>query len=179
MKKNALSLRNLRQGNQTASSHYKNTNCQTILLSNLSVPPCSASPFTDLSARNNIPNAKSLVMGRGKNWGIDENALIACAGLYASEEPIVGADQGSKKFLETMRRRFIEKGPSETDVCEGKDGFRTMESCRKHFEELSTDPQKFARELRKVHVSNPTGVNQEGILSMVVAVHLGNKNKMY
>lgn len=117
-------------------------------------------------------------MGRGKAWDSDENMVLAKAWIATSENPIVGADQKSKTFFDTLHRRVLEKGPPRHTIVNGKYGLRTVESCRKHFTELSADVQKFSVSLRKVHASCPTGVNEEGILSMAVAIHVGQTDKM-
>lgn len=117
-------------------------------------------------------------MGRGKSWDLEENAVLAGAWISASEDPVVGADQKAKMFFETMHRRFIEKGPPTASVVDGKYGFRTVESCRKHVAELSADVQKFGIALRKIRACNPTGVQDADIISMAVAVHMGKATTM-
>lgn len=117
-------------------------------------------------------------MGRGKAWDVDENAVLAKAWVSASEDPVAGADQKAKIFFETLHRRFGEQGPPTASVVDGKYGFRTADSCRKHVAELSADAQKFGIALRKVRVCNPTGVNEDDILSMAVAVHMGKAATM-
>lgn len=117
-------------------------------------------------------------MGRGKSWDIDENEVLARAWIAASEDPVVGADQKAKRFSEAMHRRFIEKGPQPPAVPDGKYGNRPVMSCKAHFSDLSADVQKFAVALRKVHASNPTGVNEDNVLSMAVAIHLGKTTMM-
>lgn len=117
-------------------------------------------------------------MGRGKAWDVDENCLLARAWVSASEEPVAGADQKAKVFFDTMYRRFVEKAPCFGNVVEGKYGFRSSESCLKHVAELSADAQKFEVALRKVLACNPTGVNEDDILSMAVAVHMGKARTM-
>lgn len=105
-------------------------------------------------------------MGRGKSW-----EALARAGIAASED-VVGANQKAKKFGETLHRCFIEKGPEAGAVSEGKYGFRSVASCKNHFADFSADAQKFCSALRKVRASNPTGVNEDNIHSMAVAIHI-------
>eukprot|EP00171_Calliarthron_tuberculosum_P023290 IDg23290t1 len=76
-------------------------------------------------------------------------------------------------FWETMFRRFVEHGPPATLVADGKYSKRTVKSCKAHFGDLSAEVQKFFSALRRVKASNPTGVNDDNILSMAVALHMG------
>lgn len=76
-------------------------------------------------------------------------------------------------FFATMYRRFLEKRSCVRNFVEGKYGFCSSESCRKQVAELSTDAQKFAVTFYKVCARNPTGVNEDDILSMAVTVRMG------
>lgn len=117
-------------------------------------------------------------MGRGKAWDLEENETLARAWIAASEDPIAGADQKAKVFFNTLHRRFIEKGPPPSKVLNGKYGFRSAESCRKHVADLSADVQKFNTALRKLRACGPTGVNEDQVLSMAVAIHMEVTNSM-
>lgn len=117
-------------------------------------------------------------MGRGKSWDSKENEVLARAWISASEDPIAGTDQTAKRFVQTVRRRFIEKGPDPSDVTEGRYGYRSAISIRQHFSDLSADVQKFSLSLSKVQACNPTGVGDDGIISMAVAIHTGQTTTM-
>lgn len=108
----------------------------------------------------------------------DANGVLALAWLCESEHRIVRIDEESKNFFKSLHRRFIEKGPFTAEFGYDRYGFSTMESNRKYLAELSTDAQKFVRARCKVPISNPTGVIDDGILSMAVAVHLSKKDKI-
>lgn len=112
-------------------------------------------------------------MGRGKSWEGDENEALARAWICASEDPVTGANQTSKTFCEALYRRFIEKGPPAATVPDGRYGFRTVASCKAHFDVISADAQKFFVSLRKLRACSPTGVSEDSITSMAVAVHTG------
>lgn len=114
-------------------------------------------------------------MGRGKAWTENENELPARACILMSEDPVVGTDQTRKLFLDNVRSRFIELGPK--NVTE-RFADRTAASVIQHFQDLSGDVQKFRCALRTVLASNPTGVNDDNIHSMAVAIHLGKSPKM-
>lgn len=103
---------------------------------------------------------------------------MAHAWLAASEDPIAGADQKSHVFFGTIHRRFIDNGPHPAYVVGGRYGFRTADRFRENFSDLSADAQTFGTSLRKVRTSNPTGVNEDGVLPMTVGVHLGRTEKM-
>lgn len=112
-------------------------------------------------------------MGRGKAWDIDENEVLARAWISASEDPIAGVDQRGKLFNETVYRRFSERAPACFAGIEGKYGLRTPGSIRNHAGDLSADAQKFSKTLRTVRACGPTGVTENQVLSMAVAVHVG------
>lgn len=50
--------------------------------------------------------------------------------------------------------------------------------CRKHVAELSADAQKFASALSMVGEGNPPGVREKDVLSMTVAIDMGNVRTM-
>lgn len=77
-----------------------------------------------------------------------------------------------------MLRRFGEKGPPASKVQDGRYGNRPIISLRNHFASMSAEIQKFYVALRRVRASNPTGVNEDDIASMAVAIHMGKTNKM-
>lgn len=111
-------------------------------------------------------------MGRGKSWDSRENEALARAWVCASEDPITGTNPTSKTFAEALRRRFIENGPS-PPVPDGRYGNRNAASCKSHFDAISADAQKFYVSLRKVRACSPTGVTEDNIISMAVAIHVG------
>lgn len=117
-------------------------------------------------------------MGRGKNWDAEENCVLARAWIASSEDPIAGTDQTRKIFQDTIRRRFTEKGPAQHLVPDGKYGNRSGPSIKQHFTDMSAEVQKFFVSLGKVRACNPTGVGDEEVLSMAVAVHLEHTNRM-
>lgn len=78
-----------------------------------------------------------------------------------------------------MRRRFSEKAPSSDKFQDGKYSDRPMTSLRSHFSTMAADVQKFSVSLRQVRACNPTGVNEEDIISMAIAIHVGRANKIY
>lgn len=65
--------------------------------------------------------------------------MMARAWVSASEDPVSGAEQKAKVFFETLHSRFVEEAKTTACVLDGKYGFRTCETCRKHGAELSAD----------------------------------------
>lgn len=53
-----------------------------------------------------------------------------------------------------------------------------VDSCRKYFVDLSADTKKFAMELFHVNASNSKEVNEDRIVSMDVAIHMGRTSVM-
>ena len=119
-----------------------------------------------------------IAMGRGKVWDGDENKSLAKAWIAASEDPIVGTDQNRKLFIDTVRRRFIEMSPVASQVKDGTYSARSSVSIKHHFSDLSCDVQKFRASIGRVRASNPTGVGEDDVVSMAVAIHIGKTNVM-
>lgn len=117
-------------------------------------------------------------MGRGKNWSAEENEHLARAWLAASEDPVVGADQTRKVFKESVRRRFLQMSPTDSNAKEGRYGSRSVASIDQHFSELSADVQKFRAALGKIKASGPTGVSDQEKHAMAIAIHCGKTSVM-
>ena len=117
-------------------------------------------------------------MGHGKGWNIEENEVLARAWIATSEDPIHGVNQKGKRFAEEIFRRFCELGPESSKTMEGRYRMRTPSSCKRHFDEMSRDCQKFGSALRQVRASNPTGCTEDNVFSMAVACHLGRVSAM-
>lgn len=117
-------------------------------------------------------------MWRGKIWHQNENEVLARAWKAASEDHIAGTDQTAKCLMHSVRQRLFEKGPDTSEVLEGMHGFRSSMIIKKHFSGLSEDVQNCFLSVAKVRASNPTGVGDEGIISMEVETHLGFTTNM-
>lgn len=111
-------------------------------------------------------------MGRVEARDLHENGTWARAWIAASEDPVAGIDQKGKVFFNTIHRRFSEKSPASVVGVEGRYGLHSPESVRKHINNLSADAQKFKKHLRTVRLCEPTGVSEDEMLSMAVAVHI-------
>ncbi|PXF45805.1 hypothetical protein BWQ96_04417 [Gracilariopsis chorda] len=117
-------------------------------------------------------------MGRWKNWDAKENCVLARAWIAMSEYPIASTEQTRKVFQYIIRRRFIEKGPEQQLVAEGKYGYRIVAIIKQHFSEMSTDVQKFFISLGIVRACNPTRFGEEEVASMAVSIPIEHTNRM-
>lgn len=118
-------------------------------------------------------------MERGKYWDLQENAVLAGAPISESEDHVFGADQKDKMFFKTMKCHFTEKGPSTAYVGDGKYGLFLIYCSLKYVAELSTYVQKFGIALRRLRACNPTGLQEDDIILIAVAVHMGKCTTMY
>lgn len=118
---------------------------------------------------------QSSKMPRGNNWDCDENEHLAKAWIATSEDPIVVVDQTRKVFKETVYKKFFKLAPSDKDK-NSRYGSRTMTSVTRRFSDISADVQKFRSCLHKINACDPTGVNEDSIVSIAVAHHLGESN---
>lgn len=109
---------------------------------------------------------------------MDENGILARARISASKDSVAGDDRKAKVLFDKMYRRFVKMGPAPGAVVEGKYGYHSSESCRKHVAELSADAQKFSVALRKVSAFNPTDLNNDCIIEMDVASYTAKATKM-
>ncbi|KAI0557213.1 hypothetical protein FGB62_330g011 [Gracilaria domingensis] len=115
-------------------------------------------------------------MGVERTWRKEERTALARAWIHASTDPTVGKDRTEKAFYQTVYKRFA---LYDADLkCLDRYGFRSVESCKQKFGEISADCQKFKPSLRKIYNANSTGVVEEDISSMAVAIHVGIVNKM-
>lgn len=105
--------------------------------------------------------------------------MLARSWVSASEDHVASADQKAKVLFETLHHRIVAQGSPTACVLDEKCRFRTVLSSRKHVSEPSADEQKLSISLRKVRVCKLSGVNENEILSMGVAVvHMGKGTTM-
>lgn len=114
-------------------------------------------------------------MRREKAWAADEKKLLARVWISTSEDPVVATDQMRKLFIDTVCGRFIDMAPMKVS---GRYVERTEASIMQHFQYLSADVNNFRSALRTIIASSPTGVNDNKIQNMAVALHLGKAFKM-
>jgi hypothetical protein len=116
-----------------------------------------------------------VIMGRGKSWTPFEREGLAISWLKASKDPRTGAYRDSADFWKPVVRAFHERDPRGTlGYCT-----RSVKACKNIFlGDISPDVQKFAAVLRRIIASEPTGVTNENIVSMSIAVYTGLTARM-
>ena len=97
-------------------------------------------------------------------WKENENEILERAWVAASEDPIVGTDQKRKFFIDTVRRRFIER-PAASRVKNGNHSAPSYVSIKQHSYDFSSDRQTFRASIGKVRTSNPTGIGDDDVVS--------------
>lgn len=110
-------------------------------------------------------------MGRGRQWTLQERHRAALAFADATDDPIVGRDQTKEAFEAKMFETFIKDPPANAQ--KGTFADRTASSVYTYFKNnVSPDVQKFNSTLRLVRNLKLSGVTEEDIIRIAVAVHL-------
>jgi hypothetical protein len=115
-------------------------------------------------------------MGRGKSWDATELGELARAWVRTSEDPVTGIDQTAARFTQTLFDNFCANAP--VGAPEKTYALRSPHAVKQKFDDVSTEIQKFRKSLRKVYASSPTGVTEDNILSMAIAMHIGKTDSM-
>jgi muconolactone delta-isomerase len=116
-------------------------------------------------------------MGKAPAWTMKERETVALAWLRATNNGIQGADQKSEDFRNKIHG-FL-KALSPKDCPPGRFYERPSKAVYVFLRDnIFPDINKFHEALRLVQASHPTGVNEDNILSMAIAVHLGKTKRM-
>jgi hypothetical protein len=116
-------------------------------------------------------------MGKAPTWTTKEREVVALAWLRATNNGIQGADQKSEVFRNKIHALF--KAFSPRDAPPGRFGDRPPKAVYVFLrDQVFPDINKFNESLRLVQASHPTGCNDDNILSMAIAVHLGEARRM-
>ena len=111
-----------------------------------------------------------------KHWKGDEIALACQAYVGATLNPITGADQDFVAFTSDLLKKYEALSPN---VCEEgtyyKRGDRVYPYLR---DNVFPEIQKFQKSLRLVHSSYPSGVTEDEIVCMAVAIHCNETESM-
>ena len=111
-----------------------------------------------------------------KHWKGDEIALACQACDDATLNPITGADQDFVAFTSDLLKKYEALSPN---VCEAgtyyKRGDRVYPYLR---DNVFPDIRKFQKSLRLVHSSYPSGVTEDEIVCMAVAIHCNETESM-
>lgn len=120
---------------------------------------------------------KSKKMGRGKKWGIEERQKLALGWCRVSMDPVVGRNQTGTTFIAKLYEALRQSAP--TSFESGTFGERKPETIISFWKNaIAPDVQKFNNALKKVHSCHPTGVDDQQIVNMAVAIHLGKTDRM-
>jgi hypothetical protein len=116
-------------------------------------------------------------MGRGRSWSAQALADVAAAYVEISTNPVTGVEQKGAVFHKAVYAAFVRRDP-DSSAPDGGYAARTQTAVIEKFKVLSADCQKFGKALRLVRASKPTGVSEDGVISMAIAVHLGTSPKL-
>lgn len=117
-------------------------------------------------------------MGKAPTWTPQERETVALAWLRATNNGIQGADQKSEDFRNKIHA-FV-KALSPREVPLGRFYERPAKAIYVFLRDnVFPDVNKFNESLRLIQASHPTGVNEDNILSMAIALHLGKTNRMH
>lgn len=114
-------------------------------------------------------------MGKGKKWTPEESADLAASYIHASEDAgsgdVKGTNQDADTFWTKVLLHFSQLSPPHP---RGIYHDRAKTAIINHWKEyISRDVKKFNNALLRVMSSRPTGVNQQEIVNMAVAIHRG------
>jgi hypothetical protein len=116
-------------------------------------------------------------MGKAPTWTTKERETVALAWLRATNNGIQGADQKGEDFRNKIHAIF--KALSPRDAPPGRFGDRPPKAIYVFLrDQVFPEINKFNESLRLIHASNPTGCNEDNILSMAIALHLGEAKRM-
>jgi hypothetical protein len=116
-------------------------------------------------------------MGKAPTWRTKERETVALAWLRATNNAIQGWDQRGEDYRNKIYALFKAFGPR--DAPPGHYGDRAPKAVYVFLRDnVFPDINKFNEALRFVQSSHPTGVNDDNIISMAIALHLGKTKRM-
>jgi hypothetical protein len=116
-------------------------------------------------------------MGKAPTWLTKERETVALAWLRATNNGIQGCDQKGEDYRNKIHALFKAFGPR--DAPPGHYGDRASKAVYVFLRDnIFPDVNKFNEALRLVQSSHPTGVNDDNIISMAIALHLGKTKRM-
>ena len=116
-------------------------------------------------------------MGRAPNYDVQELEHLAIAWRNATRDNVKGADKKVEvhtAIIENNMKCLAPPGVSD-DKYHGRGGERLHQYWR---DTIAPELQKFNSALRIVKLSRPTGVGQDEIISMAIAIHQQETKKM-
>jgi hypothetical protein len=116
-------------------------------------------------------------MGKAPTWLTKEREVVALAWLRATNNGIQGCDQKGEDYRNKIHALFKAFGPR--DAPPGHYGDRAPKAVYVFLRDnIFPDVNKFNESLRLIQSSHPTGVNDDNIISMAIALHLGKTKRM-
>jgi hypothetical protein len=117
-------------------------------------------------------------MGKAPTWTTKERETVALAWLRATNNGIQGADQKAKDFRNKIHVLF-KALLSPRDAPPSQFGDRPPKAIYVFLrDQVFPDINKFNESLRLIQASHPTGCNEDNILSMAIALHVGEAKRM-
>jgi hypothetical protein len=116
-------------------------------------------------------------MGRGKKWDIDERQKLAFAWCRVSMDPVVGRNQTGESFKLKLFDALKQNSPVSHES--GTYGERTPQKVFAFWKNsVAPDVQKFNYALKKVYSCHPTGVDEQQMINMAIAIHMEKTDRM-
>jgi hypothetical protein len=124
-----------------------------------------------------VQASKQDKMGKGPAWTDKERELVTLAWVRATNNGIQGADQKSEVYRNKIHAFFKALAPAKYPAgCYGDRAPKAVHVFLR--DKVFPDVNKFPESLRLVQASRPSGCNHDNILSMAIAVHLGETKRM-
>lgn len=109
-------------------------------------------------------------MGRGKDWDLYKNKILARAWAAASEDAVAGVDQRGKTFYETVHRQSSEKAPDSSAEAKGRYGPRSTAIVRHHVK-ISPQTCRILQNVAFCACMQAEGITERKMMAMAVLVH--------
>ena len=118
-------------------------------------------------------------MPKGVKWTAEEHKHLAESWIEVSEDTnsirVRGTNRDTTDFWEEILEKFRAKAPD--DALSGSYGDRGAKALRSRWQDfVSKEVNSFNKALRKIYSSNPTGVTQNEMINMAVAIQVGDVN---
>jgi hypothetical protein len=116
-------------------------------------------------------------MGKAPTWLTKEREMVALAWLHVTNNGIQGCDQKGEDYQNKIHALFKAFGPR--DAPPGHYGDPAPKAVYVFLcDNIFPDINKFNESLRLIQSSNPTGMNDDNIISMAITLHLGKTKWM-
>jgi hypothetical protein len=118
-------------------------------------------------------------MAKAPTWLTKERETVTLAWLRVTNNGIQGCDQEGEDYRSKIHTLFKAFGPRDAPPGTGHYGDRAPKAVYVFLRDnIFPDVNKFNESLRLIQSSHPTGVNDDNIISMAIALHLGKTKWM-